>query len=207
MYTLYWSARTGAFVVHAMLEELGVEYKLVTVDTQKGEHQTAEFLAINPRGQIPALKLPDGSVLAESAAIVLHLGDCHPETGLLPPPGDSARGQLYRWLFFATNNIYEADLRYYYSDRYTTDANGVEQVKTAAVSALDRWWDLVEAELKPDSYMLGEQFSALDIYMVMLIIWHPDTDGLFERCPKLQSLWQRVQQRPAIARIWRQNND
>ena len=157
MYTLYWSARTGAFVVHAMLEEIGVDYELVTVDTDKGEHQTAEFLAINPRGQIPALKLPDGSILTESAAIVLHLGDCHPEAGLLPETGDPARGQLYRWLFFATNNIYEADLRYYYADRYTTDTDGVEQVKAAALSTLDRWWDIVESTLGSDSYMLGDR--------------------------------------------------
>ena len=78
MYTLYWSADSGAFAVQAVLEELGQPYRREVMSTAAGDHRTPAFLAVNPMAQIPALRLPDGTIVTESGAMVAHLCDAHP---------------------------------------------------------------------------------------------------------------------------------
>ena len=204
MYTLFWAPDTGAFAPQAVLEEAGADYELRVVDTEKDEHRTPEFLAINPRGQIPALRLPDGTTISESAAMVLHIADAHPAAGLLPPPGDAARAQVYRWLFFMAANVYEAELRYHYTDRYTDDAAGLDAVRAAAARQLRESFALIENALEPGPYLLGEPYSVADLYLSMLATWASSANGA-AACPRIQALRARVHERPAIARIWSRN--
>jgi len=205
MYTLYWARGTGAMAPQIILEEVAASYELVVLDEDKGEEMEAEYLAVNPRGQIPSLGLPDGSIMTESAAIVLHLADSHADIGLLPVVGSAARAQVYRWLFYAVANLYEAVLRLYYSDRYTADAACAESVKLSAREYLDRSWDLLEAERGDGPYLLGDQYSVIDPYLLMLAQWHEQPETLFARCPKLKLLCDTVQSRPAVQRIWSQH--
>lgn len=205
MYTLYWAQNSGALAPQILLEEVGAEYQRVVVDLEKGEETKPEFLAINPRGQIPALVLPDGSLLTESAAIMLQIVDSHPDSGLLPMPGSADRGQVYRWLFYAVANIYEADLRLYYSERFTTDASGADSVKKKGREDMDRAWELLEREMGGGPFMLGDQYSVIDPYLLMLVYWHEQPQELLARCPKLRRLCDAVRQRPAVERIWSQH--
>ena len=205
MYKLYWAPETGAMAPQIILEEAGASYERVVLDYENGEETQAEFLAINPRGQIPALGLPDGSIITESAAIVLHLADSHPEFGLLPVPGSAERAQVYRWLFYALANLYETDLRLYYSDRYTTDAACAESVQHCARHYMDRSFNLLEEELGDGPYLLGERYSVIDPYLLMLAHWHEQPEILFARCPGLKLLCDTVRSRPAVQRIWSQH--
>jgi glutathione S-transferase/GST-like protein len=205
MYKLYWAQETGAMAPQIILEEVAASYERVVLDTDKGEEMQAEYLAINPRGQIPALVLADGSVMTESAAMVLHLADSHPEAGLLPVSGSAERAQVYRWLFYAVANLYESDLRFYYSDRYTTDAACVESVKQSAREYMDQSFDLLETELGDGPFVLGDQYSVIDPYLLMLAHWHERPETLFARCPKLKRLCDTVRSRPAVQRIWSQH--
>ena len=205
MYKLYWARGTGAMAPQIILEEVAANYELVVLDEDKGEEMEAKYLAINPRGQIPALGLPDGSIMTESAAIVLHLADSHAEFGLLPVVGSAERAQVYRWLFYAVANLYEAVLRLYYSDRYTADAACGESVKLSAREYLGRSWDLLEADLGDGPYLLGDQYSVIDPYLLMLAQWYEQPETLFARCPKLKLLCDTVQSRTAVQRIWSQH--
>ena len=204
MYTLYWRPDTGAFAPQAILEEVGAKYELHRIDTKTGEHRTPEYLAVNPRGQVPALRLPDGTVISESAAMVLHIADAHPAAGLLPPPGDSARAQAYRWLFFCVANIYEADLRFFYADRYTDDTAGADAVRGAAARQMRDSLAIIEQALDSGPYLLGARYSVADPYLLMLTQWSSAVDGAAD-CPRIQALCALVRERPAIARIWAQN--
>ncbi|MGI9304868.1 MAG: glutathione S-transferase family protein [Gammaproteobacteria bacterium] len=204
MYKLYWSDNTGALAPQVALEEAGAAYERIIIDTDKGEHRKPEFLAINPRAQIPALALPDGSVMTESAAMMLHIADCHPQAGLLPAPGDPARAQAYRWLLFFSVHLYESDLRYYYPDRYTADPTCAQAVKDAGLRELDRGFDIVEQEIN-GPYVLGERFSAADIYLLMLVQWHPQPAVVLARCPTIAALCDRARARPTVQRIWPQH--
>ena len=124
-------------------------------------------------------------MITESAAMLVHLCDAHPEPSLLPPPGTSARARAYRWLFWLATGLYEADLRYYYPDRYTADPQGTDGVRTAALARMDRLLAIAEDLLGHGPYVLGERFSAVDLYLFMLVLWHPAGTEVHDRHPGL----------------------
>lgn len=202
MYKLFWAEDSGALAPQIVLEECGADYVRQVVDLDSGEEATEEYLAINPRGQVPALQLDDGTVITESAAIALHLADSYPQAGLVPPPGSRERALVYRWLFYAAANLYEGVLRFYYSDRYISEAAKADLVRDSARGYVDSCWDLLEDEIGEGPYFLGQSYSVLDPYLLMLSNWHHDADALFKRNPKLQRLCSAVRARPAVAAIW-----
>lgn len=205
MYTLFWSANTGAFAPQAMLEEAGAAYELIPINLEHQENQQPEYLQINPLGQVPTLILPEGLVLTESVAMVLHLGDQFPETQLVPPIGDPRRALVYRWLLFQVCNIYETDLRVEHPDRYTSDPNSSPQVKSAAQAQLQRAWQILDRALDPGPFFLQDHYSALEIYLVMLAHWRGDVDQLLDNYPRIKHLCEQVRERPAIQKIWDQH--
>ncbi len=207
MYKLYWAKESGAMTPQALLEEIGVEYEKIVIDFEKEEHKSDEFLAVNPLGQIPALILPDGTLMTETAAMLLQIVDQHPEAKLAPPAGSSERARFLRWLFFLASNVYPAVLRFYYSDRYSSDPNGAEGVKAAAESELDAQFEILDAALDPGPYLLGESFSAVDIFLCMLVHWYPDHARLFEQAPCVARAAGLVQARPAVARTWQEHEE
>jgi glutathione S-transferase/GST-like protein len=207
MYKLYWAKSSGAMIPQALFEEIGAEYEKIVIDFEKDEHRSDAFLSVNPMGQIPALVLPDGTLMTESAAMLLQIVDQHPEAGLAPPAGSSDRARFLRWLFFLASALYPVILRIYYSDRYSTDPEAAEGIKAAAEADLDSQFAILEHALDPGPYLLGETFCAVDIFLWMLIEWHPDPARLFEQAPRLQGLSERVHARPAIARIWPEHEE
>ena len=202
VYTLYWSPMSGAMAPQALLEEVGAEYEKIAIDTEKGEHKKAEFLAVNPMGQIPALVLPDGTLMTESAAMLVQITDLHPDARLAPAPASPERAHFLRWLFFMASSLYGAYLRFYYAARHSSDPGSEEGIRAAALAELDDHFAIVNEALAAGPYLLGESFSAVDIYLWMLVRWHPEPERLLKDNPRLAELADRVQQRPAIARIW-----
>ena len=205
MYTLHWSPNTGAFAPHAALSEAGADYRLVEVDLYANEHHEPEFLALNPRAQVPVLTLPDGTVMTESAAMVMHLADCHSEAGLLPPVGTTARGAAYRWLCFGLLNFYETDCRIADTHHYSDRESDLEGIRAKARADLDRNWDLVADALGEGPFLLGGDFCAADLFLLMYSQWHPDRKGLLARQPQLGPLLDAVRRRPAVDAIWEKN--
>lgn len=205
MYRLYWSEDSGAFASQVVLEEIGAKYERIIVDLEQGDEGKTAFLGVNPRGQVPVLIKPDGTIITESAAICLHLSDCHPEAGLLPAADSSSRATAYRWLFFAASNLYEGVLRLYYSDKFTTNVDHVESVQKSARDSIDYSWSLIENELGQGPYLLGAQYSLVDPYLLMLTNWHEQPETLFDKNPKLRNLCEKVRSRPAVERIWSQH--
>jgi glutathione S-transferase len=207
MYKLYWAQGSGAMAPQALFEEIGVEYEKIVIDFEKEEHKSDAFLSVNPMGQIPALVLPDGTLMTETAAMLAHIVDRHPEAKLAPPAGGAESARFFRWLFFLGSNVYPTVLRFYYSERHSTDPSAAEGIKAAAQADLDEQFKILEDALDPGPYLVGEAFSAVDILLWMLIQWHPDSARLFEESPRVKRLAELVQARPAIARTWREHEE
>ena len=205
MYTLHWSADSGAFAPHAMLSEVGAEFQLVEVNLESDQHHTAEFLALNPRAQVPVLTLPDGTLMTESVAMMMHLADCHPKTGLMPGLGKKERAMAYRWLLFGAVNLYETGCRIGDTHHYSENKSDYEGIRAKALRDLERYWDMVAEAVGEGPFLLGERYSVADICFLMLSQWHPDLDGLTARHPSLTTLRVAVRDRPAIDKIWDQN--
>ncbi|MEO7939753.1 MAG: glutathione S-transferase N-terminal domain-containing protein, partial [Burkholderiaceae bacterium] len=97
MMQLHYAPGTAAMAPHILVEELGLPFKKVLVDTAQGAHRSEAYRQLNPNGLVPTLV--DGElVLYESAAICLHLCDTHPQAGLAPVPGSAERAHFYKWL-------------------------------------------------------------------------------------------------------------
>lgn len=198
MYTLLGRRGAGSLGPHLVLEELGVPYTFKHVE--KEETKTPQFLRLNPMGRIPALILPSGEAMFESAAMVAYLTAAHP-SALAPQPGTPAHARFMQWLVFLSANLYETYLRFFYSDRYTVDgAVGAGGVKTKALSDLHEQFAIIEDALSPN--LLGEAISAADLYCYMLLTWwEPTPKDLYMRYPRIAALAGRIEARPAVKTV------
>jgi glutathione S-transferase len=200
MYKLYARENTGSAAVEALLALLDVQYELIAVP------KNAEwYLKINPRAEVPTLVLPDGSVMTESAAIMIYLADAHPEAGLAPAVGTAARAQYLRWMVYMAATPYATDLRMYYSERYSTNIDHADAIKQKAIIDLARDFDVFADGMGEGPYILGDVMSAADIYAAMLLSWSNDVDALFAKQPKLQRLYEAVSANANVRRVWDRN--
>jgi len=197
-YTLYSHDGSGGFAVEAALVKAGAAHKVIVVDTAKGEQNRPEFVAINPMRQVPALILPDGTVMTESAAIVVHLANAFPDQGLAPKPATPAHARFLRWMFFMAANLYEGDLRYFYADRYTTDPAGIAGVKSAGAAHMKKSFAIVEEALSQGPFLCGADLTMADVYLAMLTAWSPEPIA----SRRLQAVSQAVAADPQIAPLW-----
>ncbi len=200
MYKIYGWKLSGSLATEAALKEAGADYEIIPVNIRAGEQHEAEYGRINPRRQVPALALPDGSVMTEGAAILLHIADAHPQSRLAPPPGSSERAQHDRWLFFFAVNVYEGELRKLNPQNYVTSADCAEAVKTVADSYVEMHYRIFEEALGEGPYTFADTFTALDIYVWMLAQWMPP-EWLAEVCPKINRLVESAKARPNIAPV------
>lgn len=197
-YTLYGRQGGGSIVVQFLLETFGIAHDIVWVSQEQAAQP--DFKKINPAGKIPALVLPDGTIVLESAAICLHLTNTNP--GLSPTIGSSAHAKYLQWMVFLSANFYEAILRVYYAHRYSAggDAHAAD-VKQQALLHIDHHLSVMEAALAP--YLLSETLTAADLYLVMLLSWLPD--GVPASMPKLKHLAETVGKLPVVERVLAQN--
>ena len=205
MYELYGRQGSGSMVVEAVLEETAAPYELINVDRDAAGNPPHGYLQVNPLGQVPAFRLPDGSVMTESAAIAIYLSDKHSAARLSPPLSSALRSPFLRWMIYLATNIYMSDLRIYYSVRYTRKPGEAAGVKAAAVEAMAREWEIYADALGANSYTLGDTYSAVDIYAAMLATWNIDVPAFFRRHPNVKALYDRVVARPAVARVWKRH--
>jgi glutathione S-transferase len=199
-YRLYGFKLTGSCAIEAALAEAGIAYEFIPINTKAGESRTTAYAAVNPRQQVPALQLPDGTIVTEGPAILHHIADAYPQSRLAPPPGTSARGTLDRWLAFFHANVYEGELRQLFPQRYADDPGAAPAVKRAADAYVERHFRIFENEISQVPYFFGQQFTILDIYVWMLAQWM-DGAWLESRCPKIARLSREVAARPKVAPV------
>lgn len=197
-YRLYGRLGAGSLAPQILLEEIGAPYEIHWVGKTPAEIEALR--RINPAAKIPTLVLPDGTPLAESAAIMLHLTSAHPEAGLAPPAGTTGHARFLQWMVFLSANLYEACLRYYYSERYSTaGAAAAPAIKAQALADYGAHLERLHGELSP--FVLGDKLSAADPYLHMLAGWYPDgAVPLAARLPKLARHAELLRRRPAVAK-------
>ncbi|MDA9983458.1 glutathione S-transferase family protein [Gammaproteobacteria bacterium] len=204
MKTLYGATGAGSVAPQALLTHLQVPFELKLISFDENEHLSEAFLAVNPRGQIPVLVLNDNSVLTESLAIMLHVADCHPSAGLIPAPGSAGRAQVYRWMSFVATNVYEGFLRLLYPDMYTTGGN-LSKVVESADQYLMAAFDILDQALGQGPCLVGKHTGVTDIYLAMLLTWHPDQQRLYEAYKNLQPSLKHTLALEGVTRVFEEN--
>jgi glutathione S-transferase len=205
-YRLYARQGAGSLAPQMLLEEIGAAYELLWVGKSSADIEALR--RVSPAAKIPVLVLPDGTVVSESAAILIHLVNAHPTASLAPPgPGSAAYARFLQWMVFLSANMYEALLRYFYAERYSAGGEAAaKQIKQQALADWDRHLETVSAALSP--YVLGAQLSAADHYLHMLAGWYPSDDSaLLSQLPKLREHADLMRRRPAILKAEKDHSD
>jgi glutathione S-transferase len=204
-YRLYGRRGAGSLAPQMLLEEIGAAYELLWVS--KAPADIEAFRRISPAAKIPVLVLPDGTVVSESAAILIHLTNAHPAAALAPGVGSSAHARFLQWMVFLSANMYEAALRYFYADRYSAAGEAAAaQIKRQALTDWTGHLEIVQAALSP--YVLGAELSAVDLYLHMLVSWYPQDDpALASQFPKLGHHAELLRRRPATRKAEKDHSE
>jgi len=189
---LYTNPMSRGRIARWMLEEVGQPYKMEVLDYASTMKAPA-YLAINPMGKVPALRHGD-AVVTETAAICAYLADAFPQAGLAPPPGSKLRAPYYRWLFFTAGPV-EAAL--------TNKALGfvvpADRERMMGYGNVAQTLNALEAAVSRGNYLVGDSFTAADLY-VGSHIGFGMMFGTLEKRPAFEEYWQRIGSRPACLR-------
>jgi glutathione S-transferase len=199
-YLLYWYKAASSLAPMAVLEETGVAYEAVEVDAAADAHKDPAYREIHPLGLIPALRLPDGRTVFESAGIVMFLADRHPEAGIAPAPTSAERAFYNQWLFYLADTLYPSYNRYYWSTRFSTEAADGARIKARSAELLVDQWAVVERALLGRDWLVGESCSAADIYLQMITTWEAEPAAFRARCPNVARVAEATAARPGVAR-------
>jgi glutathione S-transferase len=206
MYKLYERPNGGNFVVECVLTELGQPYEMIRVPRNPDKTIPSWFFEINPRGEVPVLVLPDGTVMAQSAAIIIHLADLGSNGQLSPDFDDPARPRYLQWILFFATAAYNAEMRIAYPQNFTAEASGHAGVSARAIEEMQQARAIFAKALGDGPFILGATFSAADIYAAMLLCWSPTFEADMKQYPTLGHLVRLVSQRPGLAAVFTRNN-
>ena len=186
----YHNPQSRGRIIRWMLEETGAPYEVRLIDFMKGAHKSPEYLAVNPMGKLPAISYR-GHVVTECAAICAYLADVFPAAGLAPPPLE--RASYYRWLFFAAGS-----LEYAIVDRIL-GRPAPERPGAIGYGTYADTMRTLEQALSAGPWLLGEQFSAADVYVGSQLSFGMLRKGV-DPTPVLNDYVARCRARPAAVR-------
>lgn len=190
--TLHTNPMSRGRIARWALEEIGQPYEVQVVAYGPGM-QAPEFRALNPMGKVPVL-VHDGVVVTECAAICAYLGDAFPQAGLAPPPGDPARGDWLRWLFFAAGPVEAA-----VTNRALGFDPPAEKSGFVGYGSYDRVFDVLEQWMSSRDHVAGGRFTTADIYLGSQIGYGLLYGTVPDR-PAFRAWWDRISSRPACLR-------
>ncbi len=177
---------------HIVLEELGLPYETEVVDlARKTTASGQDFLAINPKGYVPALLLDSGELLTEGPAIVQYLADLAPEKQLAPANGSIARYQLQSWLTFIGTEVHKSFSPFF-------NPKAPQEWKDIARANLERRLAYVAQQLEGREYLLGSEFTVADAYLFTVLNWSKFIKLDLGAWPLLLAYQARVAARPAV---------
>jgi GST-like protein len=199
---LYGGTGCGSAAVEVMLTFAKLPYELVIATPWEPTPALEDLRRINPLGQVPTLVMADGTVMTESAAMMMALSEYVPE---MIPADATARVALYRWLTFIPANIYAMFTLRDFPVRWVDDEAAQTQLKDRATERMKHCYAMMESAVSPSPYLLGVSMTALDVYLAMTTNWTPRRAWFNEHCPKIMRAMSLTEQHPVIAAVWKKN--
>ena len=189
---LYYSPGTCSLSPHIALRAAGLPFELIKVDLAARKAANGEdYLAINPKGYVPALALDDGDVLTEGVAIVQYIADRAPNTKLAPAANTMERYRLAEWMNYLTSEIHKG-----FSPLF--NAKFSDETKAIMRDALARRFDYLSARLHDRPYLMGDTFTVADGYLFTMLGWCRMTNIDLSKWPTLTAYVERIGKLPAV---------
>ena len=197
MLTLYTSSGSCSRASHIALEESGLDFEVRLLDFSKSEQRQPDYLAINPKGRVPALATDQG-VLTESPAILAHIAALAP-AGLLAPTDPFAFARMQAFNLYLATTIHVAHAHGRRASRWSDDAAAQASMAAKVTQNMRDGFALIEADLTGD-WVMGDAYTVADPYLFTFAGWL-ETDGVdIAEFPRVQSHFERMQARPAVVR-------
>jgi glutathione S-transferase len=199
MMKLYYGQGTCALASHIALEEAGADYEAVRIDVLGGEQTRPEYLAINPKGRVPAL-VTDHGVLTENVAILAYIPETHPAAGLLPTdPWARAQAHAFNAYLAATVHVAHAHGRRGY--RWADEESSIADMRRKVPANMAAYFQLIEDDYLKGPWVLGEAYSVCDGYLFTIADWLERDEVDPRRFPRVLDHRERVRARPAVAKV------
>lgn len=202
-FTIFSALGSGGVPVEAAMSLIGLPYEVIEAPTWEGEAQQAKVAGVNPLRQIPALITPQGETITESAAILIWLADRYPQARLAPAIDAPARAQFLRWMTFIPASIYSL---FWISDEPSRLAGPDEdlqaRIKAAIKERIVDCWRMMESQITPGRYLLGDEMTVLDLYVTVLSRWGPRRVRFYEAAPRMSEVVKQVDADPRLAAFW-----
>jgi len=196
MLTLYYAPGACSMAPHIVLEESGEKYEAKRMDLSKGEQRTPEYMKIHPLGRVPALRLDDGSALAENTAILPFLGKRY---GMWP--GDSIReAQALSVVGFFASSVHPAHAHIGRAERYTEDKSAFPGIQAMGKKTFHGYLKQIDAMYAGREWLSG-QYSVLDPYAFTFYVWGIRRELPVAELANYSALKDRMVKRPAVQRV------
>ncbi len=201
-YTVYGAPGSGSVPVEAALTLIGASYEVIGDTILRNVARNLAVFDVNPLGQIPALVLPSGQIMTESAAILIYLADQHPEARLAPAQADKNRPAFLRWMAYVSTAIYS--LAWIRADpmRLVDDDRQVPVIQGKIAERRAECWRHMNNQIEPGKFLFGNELSVLDIYVAIVSRWSPRRTRFYHEAPKMSAIVRRVDDDPRLADLW-----
>jgi glutathione S-transferase len=205
-YRLFYSPGACSLAPHIVLEEMGVPFEPVRVVIAEGGNRTPEYLALNPRGRVPALTWREGDrerVLTEAMAIMAWVSMRHPQVSLLPAPRTEAFVRALEWMGWLGSTMHQAGVRTVFRpERFTTDAAGAPGIAAQGRETIRVGYADIEQRLTGRRYAIGDTFGAVDAYLLVFYRWGNRCGlAMREEFPGYARVMDEVRSRHAVRRV------
>lgn len=200
MLTLYFASGTCAVASHLALEIAGADYNAVRVDFSQQQQRSPEYLAINPKGRVPALVTPQG-VLTETPALLHYIAQTHPKARLAPLDDAFALGKVNEFNSYLCSTVHVAHAHKGRGARWTDDAAAQEAMKKKVPQNMGDCFELIETKMMLGPWVFGDTLTTSDLYLFTISQWL-EGDGVdVSRFAKVSALKKRLEEMPAVARV------
>ena len=197
MLKLFYAVGTCALASHIALEEAGAEYDAVRLEFRTNDQRKPEYLAINPKGRVPALVTDDG-VLTETPAILAFVAQSFPSAGLAPTADPFAFACIQAFNSYLCSTVHVAHAHRMRGYRWADDPAAIEEMRRKAPAAVGDCFDLIERKMIEGPWVMGEAYTVCDPYLFTLAQWL-EADGVNPtQLPKIQDHRRRMSERPAV---------
>ena len=203
IYKLYYVDGTASMGIRVLLEEIGASYELIQTTTDRRKPRPAEQLKLNPNGWVPVL-LWDDSAMYECAAITIFLCDRHSEANLAPSINAPERSLFLQTLVYFSSSIQTAFQLDYHAHRFADTLEDEPSAQRRGRRRLRETWKVLDDQIGDNQWILGQQFSAADIYLFMLTTWLEASRGHPEihEFPNVQRIANAVMLRPSVKLVY-----
>jgi glutathione S-transferase len=198
--TLYTAPRTCALASHIALEQAGPEYRVVRLDFRANAQRGPDYLAVNPKGRVPALVTP-GGVLTETPAILAFVAQSYPQARLAPLDDPFAFAKAQSFANYLCATVHPAHAHGVRGYRWADDPAAIEEMKRKAPQVMSDCFDLIERNLLTGPWVMGEAYSFCDPYLFTIAGWLPGHGLDIGRWPKTADHSRRMSEDPGVQRV------